>query len=421
MAQPPLPQFSTSGANVVAPTSGLKATGWIAGSRPPSQIFNWIHKLTYDYLAYLAGIVPDGPVPLKSDTDADALSLVNKLAKASLQAGSDPAVVGDYQLSDVLVNTRVMQALMNGQGITAPSGLWRAFAASPTGRIVAVGDGPIIATSDDLGMVWTSRTPAAAYDGNFVCATYAFGLFIIAGDASGGSATASLQTSPDGITWTQRQTMSANTFRDFVLGGSTLYVNTFDGSTTYGVLKSTNGTAWTSTASSTALRTTRNSGAYGAGLLVRGGATTGIYTSPDGVTWTSRTFGSGDTMTVNEVSFDATAGFIAYGINGNDRIIQHSADGITWTRVRKDTGSSGATTGGMVSTSHGVICMGDIAASVIRPCMILAADRTYCDSNADFYGPGLNNSSWTLCVIGRTNVLLRGSTTGLVRRFSWVD
>lgn len=421
------PAFSTSGANVVEPSSGKKATGWLDNEIPPSEYFNWIHKISYDWIHYFASIIPDGAVPLKSSTDADALSLVNKLAKASLQAGSDPTVVGDYQLSDVFVNTRIMQALVTGQQLaTATSAAWRAFAINPTGRIVAVGDGPTINTSDDLGRTWTARTVGSlpgpvAYDGNFQCATYAFGLFIIAGDASGGTNTASLQTSPDGITWTHRQALSGNAFRDFVLGGSTLLVHLFDGSSTHTTMTSTNGTAWSTTGGSQALRTTRNAGAYGAGLWVRGGVSTGVYSSPNGSTWTSRTFGSGDTMQVNEMSYDAAAGFLAYGFSGNDRIVQHSADGITWTRVRRDVGSAGANTGGMVSTTHGAFCLGDYSASVNRATMVIAANRTYSDSNADFFGPGVANTSWTLCVVGRTNVLLRGAGSGFVLRSTWVD
>jgi hypothetical protein len=376
--------WATTLANRQTPGGGLRASGFALGDRPPAKTVNELWGTHGDWITYFAGLLGDHTV----------------------------------------VNSRILAGLMAEQEIATTSAVWRAFAINSTGRIVAVGDGPSIATSDDLGMTWTARTPDT-YDGNFVCATFAFGLFIIAGDASGGSATASLQTSPDGVTWTERQTLASNTFREFSLGSisgtTTLLVYADDGATTHGTLKSTNGTTWASTASTQALRTTRRAAAAAGGIWVWAGASAGIYTSPDGAVWTSRTFGSGDTMLVNEVRYNQTSGWVAYGFSGNDRIIQRSTDGTTWTRTRRATGSSGASTGGMIDSAHGAICFGDTSASVIRPCLVVGADGTASDSAEDFFGPGVNSNSWSQLVVGRTNVLLRGAGSGLVRRFAWVD
>jgi hypothetical protein len=350
-------------------------------------------------------------------------SVQEEIARAAEAAGLVLNASSYSQLTAALAISRMMSALANGQQIAITAHVFRAFAIGPTGLIVAVGDGPAIATSDDLGMTWTARSVASAYDGNFVCATYAFGLFIIAGDASGGSATASLQTSPDGITWTQRQTLASNTFRDFVLGGSTLLVYIDDGGSSHTTMTSTNGTSWSTTGSTQALRTVRNAGAYGAGLWVWGDASAGgVHTSPDGATWTARSFGSGDVLTVNGVSYDSGSGmFLAYGTTGNSRVLQSSPDGITWTRVRIDTGSNSATTGGLISTPRCAVAMGDRTNSVNRAGMVVDTARASSDSAADFFGPGVASSSWTLLTCGRTNVLIRAYSSGVISRFAWID
>ena len=60
--QPPKkPDFATSdltngplGAlNVQEPTSGKKLSGWDYGEKPPREFFNWIHRITNNWLYYL--------------------------------------------------------------------------------------------------------------------------------------------------------------------------------------------------------------------------------------------------------------------------------------------------------------------------------------------------------------------------------
>lgn len=48
-----LPEFNSGGANNVEPNGSKKILGWIVGERPPSGTFNWLAKLTYEWLAYL--------------------------------------------------------------------------------------------------------------------------------------------------------------------------------------------------------------------------------------------------------------------------------------------------------------------------------------------------------------------------------
>lgn len=49
------PEFATSdlnngplgAANVQEPSSGVKASGWLYGQKPPREFFNWLHRITY--------------------------------------------------------------------------------------------------------------------------------------------------------------------------------------------------------------------------------------------------------------------------------------------------------------------------------------------------------------------------------------
>jgi len=140
------------------------------------------------------------------------------------------------------------------------------------------------------GVTWTKRTSGAIDD--LWGVTYGNGLFV----AVGGSLeempgilalrTATILTSRDGITWTERDPGS--------------YVPL------YGVT-------------------------YGNGLFVAVGWGGTILTSPDGVKWTQQVSGTGDHL--NEVAY-LNGLFVAVGIDG---AILTSRDGITWTRRNSGT------------------------------------------------------------------------------------
>ena len=59
------PQFAildlnngTAGApNVVEPSSGKKDSGWNEGERPPRETFNWLHRITNDWIEYFESYV----------------------------------------------------------------------------------------------------------------------------------------------------------------------------------------------------------------------------------------------------------------------------------------------------------------------------------------------------------------------------
>ena len=48
-----LPEWATSGANVLEPSSGKKLAGFLSGERPPAQWFNWLHGLAGQWVAHL--------------------------------------------------------------------------------------------------------------------------------------------------------------------------------------------------------------------------------------------------------------------------------------------------------------------------------------------------------------------------------
>ena len=77
MARPTddLPRFASGGtAAYTEPGSGKKSQGWVAGELPPAETFNWIHRMSYIWLNYLAGVTggTEGSFVLaNTDTSAD--------------------------------------------------------------------------------------------------------------------------------------------------------------------------------------------------------------------------------------------------------------------------------------------------------------------------------------------------------------
>lgn len=51
-----LPEWATSGTNVVEPTAGMKSAGFVAEQKPPAQYVNWLFKLLYDWTVWLNGL-----------------------------------------------------------------------------------------------------------------------------------------------------------------------------------------------------------------------------------------------------------------------------------------------------------------------------------------------------------------------------
>jgi len=216
--------------------------------------------------------------------------------------------------------------------------IYHIFSNNKTGYehlFIAVGEDGNIQTSVD-GIIWTRRTPAGSYTGNFYGGCYSNNddLFVIVGGSG------EIQTSPDGITWTQRTAAGSYTdiFRDicYSLADDLYVVVGYSGE----IQTSPDGTTWTQ-------RTP--AGGYGDGfmgvcyssnddLFVAVGVGGEIQTSPDGTTWTQRTAAGSYTDTFRDVYYSEDDGL--YVAVGDDLEIQTSPDGTTWTQRKTGAGSS---------------------------------------------------------------------------------
>lgn len=234
---------------------------------------------------------------------------------------------------------RLIPGVINGPGGT----FWENYtqgSVNPNFR-VAYGNGLFVAvghlgTSSDTrittspdGQTWTERdTGISAPWADII---YAGGQFVAIAGGNNGSNVAA--TSPDGITWTQR-TLSAAVYWGSIAYGNGTYVVVPSGANFNSVAStSPDGITWT----------TRNlpdsvqwSGvAYGAGLFVaiRKGSIN-YATSPDGITWTARSnLPSGlswGNIAYGGGLFVATAGGTPYTSDVASNLAT-SPDGTTWT------------------------------------------------------------------------------------------
>lgn len=252
-----------------------------------------------------------------------------------------------HQLAQTLQHLRELAAIQNCTTVASGSQTWRSFAGNGAGRIVAVGFAGSIASSDDGGLTWTTRTAGSSFVGSFQFVTFSNGLFIATGAAQ-------VQTSADGITWTQRVTGTSRTHGPtFWTGTAFVHVAGTDGST-WATYTSPNGVTWT--VHTTTLHLYPYGSAFGGGVLIAGDDATSanMYTSTDGgLTWASHAFGSSASMQNNlRMGYASDAAlFYAYGVENasTNRELQSSPDGLTWTRVRNGGGGS-ADLGALITT-----------------------------------------------------------------------
>lgn len=139
--------------------------------------------------------------------------------------------------------------------------------------------------------------------------------------------TDTVQTSPDGVTWTARKTGRGPGLFEVTWANNQLVAVGQSGL----ILTSPDGITWT-TRTSGVTRTlysvtwTGPSAGPGTGLLVVGGAGRTILTSPDGITWTPRPLAVGS-GTFLSIKWNGSQ-LIAVGSSG---IVATSPDAVTWT------------------------------------------------------------------------------------------
>ena len=231
-------------------------------------------------------------------------------------------------------DSRIMRST---NGIT-----WTPVVSSASGgaswRSIAYGNGKFVAvattgTNRSMysadGLTWTPSTPPSQ---TWNSITYGNNLFVAVADSGTGNR---VMTSPDGITWTSRNS-AANIGWGSVTYGNGLFVAVSYSGVTNGVMTSPDGITWTS-------RTCPNNQwravAYGNGIFVavaQSGTGNRVMTSPDGITWTSRN--SAENNTWVDVKYGAGL-FVAVANDGTNRVMT-SPDGITWTAILVDSTSS---------------------------------------------------------------------------------
>lgn len=178
------------------------------------------------------------------------------------------------------------------------------------GQFVGVGDSSSVATSPD-GVTWTVRNSggnglnSVAYNGsNLLVAVGLAGRII---------------TSSDGMAWTGRTGASSQSQEKVIWAG-----NQFISIASSNIQTSVNGISWT-------LRTVPVTGIllqdiiWTGSLLVVVGNSGTILTSSDGISWTSRN--SGTSVTLRNIEWSGSE----FVVVGNSGTILSSTDGITWT------------------------------------------------------------------------------------------
>ncbi len=178
---------------------------------------------------------------------------------------------------------------------------------------------------------WSEQASAGAYSSDFnaVCfeqsVAFGSGLFVAVGDNG------EVQTSPNGVKWTQQVTAFSGDFLGVVFGAG-VFVTVGDSNI---IRSSPDGVTWTTRTSAFGVGAI-NGVSFGAGLFVAVGVSGRIQTSPDGTTWTARTPAgaySGDFLAV----VYGNSQFVAVGETGE---IQTSPNGITWTSLGDGLGTT---------------------------------------------------------------------------------
>lgn len=322
-----------------------------------------VAALHFEFDVTLANAAPGdvviGPtaylLPPGTQSQAGVVQLTT-VAEASAGLATDRAVnpTGLHAALDILcASTWCREA----SGL--PASDVRGLAHDGARRWVAVGEAGLIATSDDQGETWTVRTPDASYSGRFSAVCYAAGLFVAVGQS------AEVQTSPDGETWTSRNSAAGPTLEGVAYDGTEWVAVGVNSGAGYVLTAASAATTWSVQTAPTFTTALQAVASDGAGLVVavgdRASSTLGqISVSTDhGVTWTSEEAPTG-VGTLRAVTRGADGVFYAGGEGGD--IVSSSAPvgapgSSDWTTLRSASGPAiygiAAPGGGCVVASRG--------------------------------------------------------------------
>jgi hypothetical protein len=272
-----LPEWASSGVNVLEPGAGKKVAGWLNGEQPPASYFNWLAQLQYDWTKYI---------------DRELAALDIRAKKQAIARMSTTAIDASFAYS---------------------------MAIKPdTGRIVTINyssPNTVIRYGSILGGAWAAATSIAGF---FNGVHWDGSLFQLYG--------ASIYWSADGISWTLGGSVSGLWSMATSPGGVRVAVSASQ------IARSTNGTSWTTAAAPAAF-----SGAVEPQVVwdatsarfvvpLTNGNT--VYSS-DGLTWFN---GAAHGLTPSGSYLDATyyerlGGVVMIGHNGVTTTLKYSLDG----------------------------------------------------------------------------------------------
>ena len=190
--------------------------------------------------------------------------------------------------------------------------------------VAGIGTGNRVMTSPD-GITWTARNTAANQDIRWTSVTYGNGLFVAVANTGSGNR---VMTSPDGITWTSRTSAVDNNWTSVTYGNG-LFVAVANSGTGNRVMTSLDGISWTSRTS--AADNSWNSVTYGNGVFLavaQSGTLNRVMTSSNGINWTTRT--NSTDISWNSVTY-GNGVFVAVAFSGTGNRVMTSVNGETWT------------------------------------------------------------------------------------------
>lgn len=256
------------------------------------------------------------------------------------------------------------------------------IAANSNGVAVAGSSGLMVRSTNDAVYYAVSNSP-------MLPAVVSFGSGFMGVGAAGG-----IYQSGDGLSWTQRNSGTANGLHGITSNGSLLVTVGDNGA----IQTSTSGLIWTSRSSGTSLPLF--GAAYGGGQFVAIGQLGTVLTSPDGISWTGQF--SGTLTNLLSVTY-GSASFAAVGPGGT---IVTSPDGVNWTQ------QNSGTTASFESITFGngyYLVTGDSAVALTSPDGINWTPRNLgATSGQNFLGSAFLNSRFD--VVGSGGTILESDT-----------
>jgi hypothetical protein len=244
------------------------------------------------------------------------------------------------------------------------------------GMDVVATSGSMVTSSNDAVYTVASNTPSL-----LSVATLGSGFI---GVGLGGA----IYQSGDGLSWTQRNSSTANNLRGVTVGNGLLVAVGDNGA----IQTSPSGTVWTSRTSGTSLPLYAI--AYSNGLFVAVGQLGTVLTSPDGISWSGQY--SGQLSNLLSVVY-GSAGFVATGPGGT---IVTSTDGTNW--IQQNSGA--ISTLESVAFGNGYyLATGDGALALTSPDGITWASRNIgATGGQNLYGCAFLNNRFDVVGAGGT-------------------